>query len=238
MHTFLLHVVEPIVVGLPDIQVRAGDRPASRIQHSSADQRRFTLAVQADVCAVFVVRRIGHVERAENCIGRGALGSAMVDRVDQHGRTQHVRQQDVFLTPVGAHLPGLSQELDGLEPFLVSRLDFLDGGMQMPGQYRHDFCQARVGVGRDSGIDDFGGVFLFEKAANGDVGVQVSSHDSRSLIVILEGRPASKVGHRPAQWQFSIRFDVDNRPFTAPAEALLHLLFDFFQGQALSLWQP
>ncbi|MNV69141.1 hypothetical protein D3C71_1620360 [compost metagenome] len=178
----MLHVVETVVVGLPDIQGRAGNRVSCDVEHPAADQRRLALAVQANVRAVLVARRVGHVERTEDRIRRGALRPPMVDCIHQHGRAQHVRQQDVFLAPVGAHLPGSGEELDGLEPLIMGRFDFLDGRVQMPGQYRHDLNQTRVVVGRVAGIDDLGGVFLFEKAANGDVVIQLSSHDLRSLF--------------------------------------------------------
>ena len=62
LHALLLHVVEPVVVGLPDVDKGAPHRVASNVEHATADDHRLAFAVEADVGARGITRRLRHVE--------------------------------------------------------------------------------------------------------------------------------------------------------------------------------
>ena len=157
LNTLLLHVVKAVVIGLPYFQRGAGHRLAVQSRDAPQHHHRLALAVLADIGAQRVMGRIGDIERAEDGVRRGGAGAAMVDGVDQHRYAQHVRQQDVFLAPVRAHLACFRQEFDCGQPFLVRGFDFLDGGVQVAHQGAHDLAQTRADVGAHAGVDDLGG---------------------------------------------------------------------------------
>lgn len=64
LKALLLNVIEPLVIGLPDIQLGPGDRRARQVAHRSPDLHRLALTMQADVRAHFHDRRIIDVKRA------------------------------------------------------------------------------------------------------------------------------------------------------------------------------
>src|SRR3954467_8378097 len=72
LDALLLHVIEAVVVGLPDIDGCAGDGTTLNIQHPAAYQGRLPLVVQADVGTVLVARRSFDVEGPEDRVRRGA----------------------------------------------------------------------------------------------------------------------------------------------------------------------
>ena len=100
-----------------------------------------------------IARCLRNIERAEDCVFGRAARPAVVDRIDQHRHPKNVGQQDKLLAPFGAHLPGVGQEIDRCQPLLVGRLDFLDCGMQVLDQHRHDLAQPWINVGAHAGVD-------------------------------------------------------------------------------------
>jgi hypothetical protein len=69
---------------------------------------------------------------------------AVVDRVDQHRHAEHVGQQDEFLPPFVAHVAGVGEEHDRLEPFVLGRFDLLHRLVQLAGDHFHDGFQPLV----------------------------------------------------------------------------------------------
>jgi hypothetical protein len=66
LNAFLLNVIKTFVVGLPDFQFGTGDKFSLGIRHLALHQNRFTLAIKADVCAVWIMRCVGNVEGTEH----------------------------------------------------------------------------------------------------------------------------------------------------------------------------
>jgi hypothetical protein len=92
-----LHVVQAVVVGLPDLQQRAGDRPAVDVADGCFDPAGLPRRTEGDVAALLDLRRTGDEERAEHGgLGHVALGR-VVDRDRLHRQPEHVGEQDELL---------------------------------------------------------------------------------------------------------------------------------------------
>ena len=100
----VLDVVEPIRVGLPHIDPRAGDRASPGVPNGPLDPAGLPARGARDVAAPPDVRRIVDEERSEDR-GLGRLAVCLVVDVDGlHRRTQRVGEQDELLTPVSRWL--------------------------------------------------------------------------------------------------------------------------------------
>ncbi len=73
----------------------------------------------------------------------------MIDRVDQHGDAERIRQQDEFLALVVAHVAGAGQEIDAVFPFLLGRAHLAHECMEVPHQRVADLFDARIGRALD-----------------------------------------------------------------------------------------
>ena len=171
LNTLLLNIVEPFVIGLPDIQTGPFDGRTIHAGHLAVNDEGFAFSIQADVGSVFPCRRIRDMERSKNGGLRGAARLAVVDGVDKHRHAQDIRQQDEFLPPVVAHVSGRRQKLDRLEPFFLGRLDFLGGFMEVADDDIHDLPEALVlcvGVAarHNFGAVGFGEISLFMLAGH------------------------------------------------------------------------
>ena len=91
---------------------------------------------------------------------RRARGFAIIDGIHQHGHTQHIRQQYEFLSPIIAHMACCGQELNGLKPFLLGRLNLFHRCMQVTDQNCHDLFKPRIGGVGDAPCDNIGRVFF------------------------------------------------------------------------------
>lgn len=93
----MLHVVVARRVGLPDVDLAAGDGFAGRVFEGTEHEARPTGGIGGDGSAVGEVLGFVRVEGAED----GAFGAVgwfrVVDRVDQERETQHVREEDELL---------------------------------------------------------------------------------------------------------------------------------------------
>lgn len=52
LNAFFLHIIKPILIGLPHIQRGTSDGFAFDIAHGAGDQQRCALAIKADVCTI------------------------------------------------------------------------------------------------------------------------------------------------------------------------------------------
>src|ERR1700722_5860302 len=115
----LLYVVEALFVRLPCVNLRAGDRSARDVEHSTAHEERLALAIETDICAERIPGRAGNIERAENRVLGTGSRAWVTKSVNQHRDPEHVGQENEFLSPVTARLPRLSQKIDAVQPLLM-----------------------------------------------------------------------------------------------------------------------
>ena len=95
------------------------------------------------------MKRTDH--RGLGCSGR----KPVVDIVNQHRNTQHVRKQHILLPLVVALLSGSGQKIDRVHPLLLRRFDFSDVVVDVANQsrkqllvswiFRRDRCNNVVG---------------------------------------------------------------------------------------------
>ena len=164
LDALLLDIIKAFVVGLPDVDLGGGDGITFYVEDAPAHEHGLAFLVEADVGAHFQLRRAVNVKGTEHGRFRGARRFAVVDGVDQHRYPQHIRKQDKFLAPIVALVAGGSEELDGLQPFVLAGFELFDRRVQVFDQYADDLPQARVGVGGDAADDDFGGIGFGEVA--------------------------------------------------------------------------
>ena len=164
LDALLLDVVKAFVVGLPDVDFGGGDGLAFGVEDAPAHEHGFAFLVEADVGAHCQLRRAVDMKGTEHGRFRGARRLAVIDGVDQHRYPQHIGKQDKFLAPVVALVAGGSEELDGLQPFVLAGFELFDRRVQVLDQYADDLPQAWVGVGGDAADDDFGGIGFGEVA--------------------------------------------------------------------------
>ncbi len=91
LDALLLNVIEALVIGLPDIERCARDRPAFDVADVTVNHHILPLLVEADIGSHRQLRRAGDVEGPQHrTLGRsGRL--AVVDCVDQHRHAEHIR---------------------------------------------------------------------------------------------------------------------------------------------------
>src|SRR5262249_11879903 len=127
----LLHIVEAILAGLPDVEHGTGERAAAGSRHPAVHHAGLALAVLGDAGTQGKDRCAGDMERSEYGRLRGAVLRPMIDRLDQHRDSHRIGQEDPFLAPAVADLTGAREEVDRGHPFVDRRLDLLDEGMEM-----------------------------------------------------------------------------------------------------------
>ena len=164
LDALLLNVVKAFVVGLPDVDLGGIYGITFYVEDAAAHEHGLAFLVEADVGTHCQLRRAVDMKGTEHGRLRGARRLAVVDGVDQHRYPQHIGEQDKFLAPVVALVTGGSEELDGLQPFFLTRFELFDRRVQVLNEHADDLPQARVGVGGDAADDDFGGVSLGEVA--------------------------------------------------------------------------
>ena len=155
-----LVLVEALAVGLPEIEVSAGNRLAAKTPHGAGDEARNAGRALRHVAAMGDFRRIGNMERPLDRARRRAGVQAVVDRVHQHAHAEHVGHQDEFLAFAGAQMTGTGEEVDRREPLGVGRLDLAHERMQVLDGGAHDLPQPRVGNGGPALADDVGEVLF------------------------------------------------------------------------------
>src|SRR4051812_17665177 len=140
----LLDVVETVLVGLPHVHRRTGQRLTVRTGHPPRHQAGRALVVEVDVLAELPLRGLHHVERPQHGGLRGRAAGAVVDRLHQHRDAQDVGQQDELLPHLVAHVPGAGEEVDREAPLLLGQLHLLDERVQMLDQRGQHPPQPRI----------------------------------------------------------------------------------------------
>ena len=148
---------------MPRLQQGAGDGLAVQIEDAAAHDHGLALAVEIDIGATLVARRIGHIKRPKHGIFSRSVGTVVVDRVHQHRHAEYVGKQDEFLPPFIAALAGPGQEFNCPEPFVIRQTQLFYGRVKMFHHDGDDFTQARISFRRRAGVDDFRRVRLGEK---------------------------------------------------------------------------
>ena len=93
----VLHVVVARGVGLPDVDLAAGDGVAGRVFEGAEHEARLAGGVGGDGGAIGQVLGFVRVEGPQDGAFGAVGGFRVVDRVDQEREAQHVRQQDELL---------------------------------------------------------------------------------------------------------------------------------------------
>ncbi len=140
-----LVLVEPLAVGLPEVEHGPRDRLAAQPPHRAGDEAGNSGRALGHVAAMRDRGRIGHVERSLNRARGRFARPAMVDRIDQHAHAQHVRGEDEFLPLLRAQLAGAGEPIDRGRPFGLGRLDVAHEPVEVLDQGLHDLPQARIG---------------------------------------------------------------------------------------------
>ena len=164
LDALLLDIIKAFVVGLPDVDLGGIYGITFYVDDAAAHEHGLAFLVEADVGAHCQLWRAIDVEGTEHGRFRGARRFAVVDGVDQHRYPQHIGKQDKFLAPIVALVAGGSEELDGLQPFVLAGFELFDRRVQVLDQYADYLPQAWVGVGGDAADDDFGGIGFGEVA--------------------------------------------------------------------------
>jgi len=193
LDALLLHIVEAVVIGLPDIDRHALDWIAIGVGDAAMHKHRLALAIQRNVRAHLAWWRIGHVEGAEDGRFRSAFRFAVIDGIDEHRHAEDIGQQNVFLAPVIAGLTGRCEKLDGFEPLFFGRLNLFYGFVQFANDDVHDLAQTRVFTIRHAFGDGFDGVF-FGKEGTGvlEIAGHVCSPSTNSLLRQNEKLPQER----------------------------------------------
>ena len=131
LDALLLDVVKAFVVGLPDVDFGGGNGITFYVEDAPAHEHGLAFLVEADVGAHLQLRRAVNVKGTEHGRFRGARRFAVVDGVDQHGNAHDVGKQDKFLAPIVGLVTGGGEELDGLQPFFLTRFELFDRRVQV-----------------------------------------------------------------------------------------------------------
>jgi hypothetical protein len=141
----LLHIIEAVIVGMPDVHLRIGERLAVFRAERAVDVSRLAFHIAVDVIAHFAIGHLRGPERAEHGRLRHVAMHGVIDGIDQGRNAQRVRQQHEFLPYVVADLPRAGEEVDRIAPLLFGGADVADEIMQMLHQRRADFLDPRIG---------------------------------------------------------------------------------------------
>ena len=139
--------VQHVGAVLPHVELRAGDRRASRVEHPAVNPGRHARAGLYDhALAVLAPRRPGHVERAEHGRLGGARRKLVGERVDQHRETERVRPEDELLAALVGDVAGVGEDRDQPAPLLLGQRGLDREAVQMADQALHEIAQAGIGT--------------------------------------------------------------------------------------------
>ena len=93
----VLHVVESLTVGFPDVDFDSFDGGAGGGFEGAEDEAGFAVRVVGDLRAVGLGLGFVGVEGAEDCAFGAGGGFGVVDAVDEEGEAEDVGQEDEFL---------------------------------------------------------------------------------------------------------------------------------------------
>src|SRR5579883_1061654 len=115
----VLLLVQTVLVSLPDIEQRARDRRSIGGEHAPTHNDWLPALVLANAGSRRQLRRTLAIEWAKDRALGGPARLAVVDRIDKHRYTGHVREQNKFLAFLVAHLTGPGQELNAQIPLFL-----------------------------------------------------------------------------------------------------------------------
>ena len=164
VEVFVLDVVEAVLVGLPDVEQRAGDRLAVGRAHRAAHEARRAGRAVGEVVAVLEGGRALDEEGAEDGRLGGAGRAAVVHAHHEHRQPEGVGGEDELLALVVGDVAGAREEVDGGEPLLLGELDLAGEGVQVAHQRLQDLAQAGIGGALEAGLDGTGQVGVGEVA--------------------------------------------------------------------------
>ena len=138
----VLHVVEAVVVGFPDLDAGARDGVAVGVGDGALDPAGLAGGAAGDVPAH--ARSPGRPRRrtARRRWPRWRCRGFVVDRDGLHGGAEDVGEQDELLALVVGDVPGVGEEPDRGVPFVLGQPDLADEGVQVPGQGLHQLPSA------------------------------------------------------------------------------------------------
>ena len=140
----MLNVVVAVLVAVPDVDHGPGQGPAFGVADAGLDEQRLAGLAGGNVGAERRVRGARDEERPEHRRLGGALGQAMIDRIDQHGGAERIGQKNELLPRRSAFVADVGQKLDARFPFLEGRLDLSDEIVQMPHERLRHRANARA----------------------------------------------------------------------------------------------
>ena len=109
----VLDVVEAVLVGLPDLDARAGDRAAVGVGDGALDPARLAGGAAGDVAAELDLRASPRRRTGRRPWPRWRSPYAsLLIAIGLHRRAEHVGEQDELLPPVVGDVPGRGEELD------------------------------------------------------------------------------------------------------------------------------
>ena len=142
----ILHRVEPVGRGLPDVDGGARQWPPRRVANVAGDQQGLRSEVVGDRVAVCSPGRTLDIERPEHRrLGRGA-SHAVVDQVHEHRETERVREQDELLPLVATHLAGIGEKADTRDPLRLGERLLHGELVEVTDKAADQLPQARIGT--------------------------------------------------------------------------------------------
>ncbi len=157
----ILHIVQAVRGGLPDVEFSPFDRIAVQIEHASVAITNFTAAIRANnAVAICFLRRAFAMKRAKHGRFGSARRFAITNKVGHHGDAHGVGEEDKLLAAVVAHVAGLGEEIDSLPPFCLGELHVLQERVDVFDETLHDLFQARI-LGAVKAAEHFRGNVVF-----------------------------------------------------------------------------
>src|SRR5260221_12595648 len=115
----MLLLVQSVLIGLPNIEQRVGNRCTVSGKHSSSYHNRFAPIILADGCACWQLWRPFPVKWAEDCALGCSIRRAMIDGIDQHCDPRDIAERIKLLAFIVAHLTCSGQELNPQRPLFL-----------------------------------------------------------------------------------------------------------------------
>ncbi|MNY25364.1 hypothetical protein D3C86_1591410 [compost metagenome] len=141
----VLVVIEANRRRLPDLHDRTRYRRAIGTANRATDeQRQSRCVILHHAVAARVMRRMGAIERPQQCAGRAPFARAVVHGGDQRGQAKHIGRKHNFVIRGVCGVPKRGDKLEPHLELLVGRPDFAQEVVQVLDQRCHHRAQAGV----------------------------------------------------------------------------------------------